>query len=101
MRQAITTKYLGPTTYRGARVWANSARGAVTLPFDYELGVDGMHARAAKALAEKLGWNGLWIAGGAPDERGNVYVCTGRGPCRGDIEGVEGSDWFTVEAQDG
>jgi hypothetical protein len=36
MRQAIVTRYLGATDYRGARVKATAYAGSVTLPWDGE-----------------------------------------------------------------
>lgn len=74
MRQAIVTRYLGPTDHRGARVKATAAAGSVTIPWDHALNVDENHDAAACALAHKLGWCREWIAGGHPDGRGNVYV---------------------------
>jgi hypothetical protein len=92
MRQAITTRYLGYTAKREARVKATAAAGSVTLNWDGSLGIDGNHAKAAKALAEKFGWGGRWAAGGLPDGNGNVYVC---------LEGLDGpSDTFSTVARD-
>jgi len=74
MLQAIRTYALGPTNSRGARVKATSCGGAsVTLAWDYALGIEGNHNAAAKALAEKLEWDGRWY-GGALDERGYCYI---------------------------
>ena len=70
--QAITTKYLGPTDYRGARIKATCQAGSVTVPFPYE---DSDHDAAARALIAKLGWGGQWVSGGLPDGRGDAYVC--------------------------
>jgi len=73
MRQAITTKYIGPTNYRPARVKATAASGlSVTVSWDHALNVDDNHTAAARALAVKLKWGGLWVGGGG--EVGNVYV---------------------------
>lgn len=91
MRQAITTKFLGPTNVRGSRVKATAAAGSITVHWDHALNVDQNHAKAAEALVRKLGWTseraegyaGLWVAGGLPSEEGNVFVYTGEGyqPC--------------------
>jgi hypothetical protein len=54
--QAILTKYLGPTNFRGARIKASAQAGSVTVPWDYELNVEKNHQQAAEALCEKLGW---------------------------------------------
>jgi hypothetical protein len=54
--QAIQTKYLGPTTYRGGRIKATCQAKSVTLPWDYNVGVDENHRSAADRLRVKLGW---------------------------------------------
>ncbi len=78
MRQAISTKYLGPTNFRGARVKAVSASGhALTLSWDRAYDVEANHVFAARALAEKLSWtDGLgfddWVGGSTKD--GYVFV---------------------------
>ncbi len=74
MRQAIVTKWLGPTNARPSRVKATASAGSVTVSWDWGLGVDGNHAAAAAALVVKLGWGGTWYAGGLPSESGNVFV---------------------------
>ncbi len=74
MRQAIVTKYLGPTNHRGARVKATAYASSVTLPWDDALDVDHNHHAAAHALARKLGWKGQWRCGGMPRNDGNCYV---------------------------
>lgn len=72
--QAITTKYLGPTNHRGARIKAQAARGHITLEYDSGLTTSANHMEAAKALAERFGWGGHWASGGLPDGRGDVFV---------------------------
>lgn len=74
--QYITTKTLGPTSTKGARVvaCASYAPAKVTLAWDYAVEADANHDAAAKALAEKLGWKGQWVRGGS--NTGNVYVAT-------------------------
>jgi len=74
MFQAIETKYLGPTNFRGARIKASAQAGSLTVGWDHALNVDANHARAAKMLAEKFGWAGSWEGGGRADNKGNVYV---------------------------
>lgn len=71
MRQAITTKFLGPTNSRGSRVKATAEAGSITVEWDYARGIEGNHARAAHALATKLDWKGGWFGGGLT---GNGYV---------------------------
>lgn len=74
--QAITTRYIGPTNFRGSRVKATAAAGSVTLNWDDALNSDANHEAAALALATKYGWRGGWFGGGMPDGCGNVYVCS-------------------------
>lgn len=74
MRQAIVTKYLGPTDTRGSRFKATAAGGSVTIPNDYSDDAQGMHRKAAMALAAKLGWLGEWEGGAMPDGSGYVFV---------------------------
>jgi hypothetical protein len=73
MRQAITTRYIGPTDKRGSRVKATSSGGlSFTLEWDDALDTDANHQAAAMALAKRQGWSGTWAAGA--DRVGNVYV---------------------------
>lgn len=72
--QAIITKYIGPASVRGSRVKATAAAGSITLSWDGALNRDANHCAAAKALAEKFGWAGHWLAGGLPDGS-TVFVC--------------------------
>lgn len=82
MRQAIVTKFIGPTDHRGSRVKATAAAGSITVNWSYNLNTDQNHTHAARKLVEKLGWTrenaegyaGIWKGGGLPDESGNVYV---------------------------
>jgi hypothetical protein len=76
MRQAITTKYLGPTNHRGARVVAKSQAGRMTIHWDHALDAVDNHRNAARALAEHYGWtdHGKWVAGASYDT-GYVFVC--------------------------
>lgn len=75
MRQAIETRYFGPTNHRSTRVKATAQAGSVTVIWDDALGVDENHAVAARKLANKFGWKGRFVAGGLPSGRGNVFVC--------------------------
>lgn len=57
MRQAIETKYLGPTNFRGSRVKATSGSGlTLTVEWNHEFNSDVNHRDAAVALCKKLGW---------------------------------------------
>lgn len=81
--QAITTKYVGPTDFRGSRVIAKTASGIkITLEWDDALNADENHFNAARALAEKMGWHGQWFGGGM--DVGNCYVL------------ADGAESFTV-----
>ncbi len=73
MYQAITTKYLGPTNIRGARVKATASAGSVTLSWDHARNSEANHTIAAHTLASKLDWHGTWH-GGAPAENIGGYV---------------------------
>ncbi len=75
MRQAIVTKFHGPTNTKGARVSAKCQAKRIFVSWDDGLGVDENHAVAARMLAQSLGWGGNWRGGGLPDGTGNVYVC--------------------------
>ncbi len=80
MRQAIVTKYLGPTDSRGSRVKATCQAGSVTLSWDDAKDSDENHTAAAVALCKRLGWRGELHGGGLPDGRGNAYVFEGTKP---------------------
>lgn len=71
--QAIKTKYMGPTDYRGARIKASAEPGSVTVPYDHALNPEQNHAAACLALAEKLDWDwGEWIGGSL--DSGDFYA---------------------------
>ena len=86
MRQAIKTRYAGPTDTRGSRVIAQCQAGKLTWHWDYGLNPAANHQAAAQALAAKLGWDGRWIGGANVKGDGFVFVNT-----------VD-DDGFTVEA---
>ena len=72
--QSIRTKYLKATDTRGERIKATSSSGqSVTVPWYYAPDVEENHARAAHALAEKLGWKGSFTGAGL-DDSGFVFV---------------------------
>jgi len=72
--QTIHTKYIGPSNVRGSRVKATASSGrSITLHWDSSLDSDENHTAAAKALCDRLGWDGRWIGGGTKD--GSVFVC--------------------------
>ena len=82
MRQAIVTRYLGPTNHRSARIKAKAAAGSVTVNWDHAMDPADNHFHAACALLDKMGWNmdgRMFLAvGGMPDDTGNVYVLVER-----------------------
>ena len=73
MRQAIETKFLGPTDRRGSRVKASADAGSITLDWDHRLNSDANHRAAALAFARKFGWKGVW-SGGSIKGSGYVFV---------------------------
>lgn len=75
-RQAIVTKFIGPSYSLGARIKATAEAGSVTLGYDYALNADKNHEAAAMALANKFGWGGRWV-GGAYD-KGYYFVFASR-----------------------
>ena len=74
--RSISTAYLGPTNYRGARVrvWAgDDRRRGITLAWDYALDSERNQIRAVAAMIARLGWHGAWTIGGL--EPGLVAAC--------------------------
>lgn len=74
MYQAITTRFLRPTSFRGARVRAKAAATTIIVSWDYSLNEPENHTVAAKQLAELMGWAGLWVGGSLPSEDGYAFV---------------------------
>lgn len=70
-RQAIVTKYYGPTNTRGARIRATCEAGSLTVSWDYALGVAENYEAACNALLKKLGWDANGYRGGYT---GDSYV---------------------------
>ena len=83
----ITSKYLGPTNYRGSRYKATIDRGndpqpQATVSYDYALDPEGNAIEAIKALIKKADLNefGIWstfIVAYGP--HGYVAIPSGRG----------------------
>jgi hypothetical protein len=65
-RQAIQTKFLGPTNSRGSRVKAFAAAGSVTISWDHRLNSERNHKAAAEMFANRMNWVGAWAAGTLP-----------------------------------
>jgi hypothetical protein len=73
-RQAIVTRFAGPTNTRGSRVVASAQAGRMTVGWDHALNSDQNHAEAARAFARKLGWTGTMHGGAMPNGRGYAFV---------------------------
>jgi hypothetical protein len=74
--KAITTKYHGPTEFKGARISA-SAEGVKRLyvsrhKYDYTDDMDRIHLSAAVELCERYDWQTRLIGGATKD--GYVFV---------------------------
>lgn len=74
MRQAIITKYLGPTDAIGSRVKAKSYADQMTIRWDHSLNPEQNHTRAMEALLDKMWWTGKYIGGSLPDNSGYAFV---------------------------
>jgi hypothetical protein len=78
MRQAIITKWLGPTDHKDARIRATCQAGSVTRDWDSNHDITANHRAAARKLLGKLGWTDATYHGGVLPN--------------GDYAFVEGSD---------
>ena len=58
----------------GARVKAWSQAKAITISWDHALNSGDNHKRAARVLAVKLDWKGVWSGGALPSENGYAFV---------------------------
>ena len=74
--QAIITQYHGPTNYRSARISARASAGKKFYDWDYALGIEENHDRAANRFAESFGWleRHALVGGTLPSNTGNCYV---------------------------
>jgi hypothetical protein len=82
--KAISTRYIGPTNTRGARLVASDGDGnRCTIPYPMNLSGAAVHASAALALCQKKAWSGELIA--ATTAEGYVFVW------------VNGSERFTAK----
>ena len=71
--KAITTRYLGPTNYRGSRIVASDEDGhRAFVSYLCERSLDQNHDAAAISLCKKMAWYGTLVRGRI--EHGNVYV---------------------------
>lgn len=89
--QAITVKYLGPTSSRGSRLKASCERGSITIPYPHEESGQDKYWKAAKALIAKFikedkkkyntpqvenPWRGPWSCGSSSKETIFVRIFT-------------------------
>lgn len=76
MKQAIVTKFLAPTNFRGSRIVAKCQAGKITIAYDHALNADANHHDAAEALRQCLDWDkhGTLIGGALPDGNGYCWV---------------------------
>lgn len=76
MRQAIITKFLSPTDFKGSRVKATAAEGSITLAWNHEHSPEWNHEFAAMALMNKFGWDrdNAPLGGSLPDSSGYAFV---------------------------
>lgn len=73
-RQAIRTKFLGPTNHHGARIAVTCDAKRIYVTWDDAQDPLENHTRAAKLLATMLGWHGTWYAGSAKNDPGYTFV---------------------------
>ena len=74
--KAITTKYIGPTNFRGSRVKASDGDGnSYTMAWDAAYGAESNHRAAVQSLCAKMGWHGSLVGG--ETAKGQVWVWIG------------------------
>lgn len=67
-RQAITTRYIGPTNFRPSRIVATADAGKITVSYNPAIDTDGNHRAAMLAFCHKFGWGGQnYHPGGLPN----------------------------------
>lgn len=76
MRQAIITKFFGPTSRLSPRIKVTCEVESITVPWNYALNPAENHEAAAVALMTKRGWNerNEIIGGALPDGSGYCFV---------------------------
>lgn len=70
--QAIETRFLGPTNFRGSRIVAKCEAKRMIVSWDDGLDVQANHEAACKALCVALGWDGEWV--GASTPKGYIFA---------------------------
>jgi hypothetical protein len=72
--KAITTKFHGPTNFRGSRVSATDSDGnRVFVDYSQTANSEAAHAEAAIALVKKMNWGPCTLIAGAT-KTGYVFV---------------------------
>ncbi len=69
IRQAILTRFIGPTDHRGSRIKASAAAGSHTWEYDHSLDGPTNHQSAMRVFVHLKGWNewgGRWAGGQLP-----------------------------------
>lgn len=82
MRQAIETRYLGPTNTRGSRISVRAQVGRKIYSWKHNLNVQQNHLFAAQQFAKEHGWlcRGTKLVGGElADARGFAFVIVENG----------------------
>lgn len=74
--QAIKTKFLPATNFKGSRIKAVSEAGSIVLNWNHELDCTDNHIQAAVKLCQKFGWKQS-IATGS-DKKGFYHVPIGK-----------------------
>ena len=76
MRQAIQTRFMGPTNTKGSRVRAWCDAKSMTFGWDHSKNSPQNHEAAADALARGLGWldDGSKLVGGGLPGSGYAFV---------------------------
>ena len=83
-RQAIVTRYVGPTNTKPSRIRASCDRASITISMPYEHSGADSHAVAVRALLAKFAeedgaessWPSFdrWVCGGMPQSSKDAYV---------------------------
>ena len=74
-RQAIITKYLCPTNFKGSRIKAYYLGGSIIMQCDSNLNMDQNHEMAAKILMKELEWDRYNVLIGGVTHKGDyVFV---------------------------
>lgn len=63
MRQAITTKFFGPTSIHGSRIQASAKAGRIYYTYRHDYNLEMNHTLAAQQYAEHFKWYGTYNTG--------------------------------------